>query len=367
MTANDGKHLNVAIVGCGDISHAYASTISQVPSLRLKGVWNRTTEKARALAHEFHTFVYPDLDALLDDPAVDVVVNLTTQKVHADIVRRCLLAGKHVHSEKPLAATWQEATELAKLAESKGLRLSVCPITFMGEAQQTVLKALQDGMAGTVRAIYAEVNWHRLEGWHPNPEPFYEVGPHYDVAVYPLSVITAFLGPAVRVQAYSKLLLPERRMPDGRPFQLHTPDFWTAMIELASGAVVRLTSNFYVSWETKQRGIEFHGDAGSIFLSSWESFDAQVEFAPFGEGYSPIPLVHQPFEGIDWARALVDLQSAIETGQPHRASAELGIHTLEILNAMDASASTGKAVDLHTTFIQPKPVVEWPQSAGIHG
>ena len=365
MTAKKTNLLNVAFIGCGDISRAYATTICKYPSLCLKGVWNRTIVKAEALASEFQTHVYPTLDALLDDPEVDVVVNLTTQKIHAEVVRRCLQAGKHVHTEKPLASTWQEAAELARLAEEKGLRLSVCPITFMGEAQQTLLKALQDGITGTVRAIYAEVNWHRLETWHPNPEPFYEVGPHYDVSVYPLSIITAFLGPAVRVQAYSKLLLPERKMPDGRKFHLQNPDFWVAIIELASGAIVRLSSNFYVSWETKQRGIEFHGDVGSLFLSSWESFDAQVEIARFGEGYVSLPPIQKPYEGIDWGRALVELQNSIHKGQPHRPSAELGIHTLEILNAMDVSAKTGKPVDLHTTFIQPNPVDVWPQRVDI--
>ena len=339
MKSSQIDHLNAAIIGCGDISRAYADTICRYPSLNLKGVWNRTTSKAEALASEFSTSVYPSLDALLQDPAVDVVVNLTTQKIHAEIVRRCLEAGKHVHTEKPLAATWQEAAALADLAKEKGLRLSVSPITFMGEAQQTLLKALQDGIAGTIRAIYAEVNWHRLETWHPSPEAFYEIGVHYDVAVYPISVICAFLGPAVRVQAYHKLLLPERQMPDGRKFNIEQPDFWVAMIELKSGAIVRLTSNFYVSWETKQRGIEFHGDLGSLFISSWESFDAKVEFAPFGEGYSPLAMIREPFQGIDWGRALVEMLRGIQTNTPHLPSAELGIHTLEILNAMDQSAA----------------------------
>ena len=350
------QKLSVAIAGCGDISRPYAQTIQAYDYLQLRGFWNRTPAKAETLAQDFGGQVYPSLEALLEDPQVEVVVNLTTQKVHADIVRRCLQAGKHVHSEKPLAMTWQEAAELANLAKEKGLRLSVCPVTFMGEAQQTLLNALRQGLAGKIRVIYAEVNWHRLETWHPNPEPFYAVGAHYDVAVYPLSIITAFLGPAVRVQSIGKMLLPERCMPDGRPFTITTPDFNLALIELASGALIRLTSNFYVSWETNQRGIEFHGDAGSLYLSSWERFDSKIEYAPFGEPYQPLPCLRSPYPGIEWGRALAELFAALQAGRPHRPSADLAVHTLEILNAIDHSVLSGKPVELVTSFDPIEPI-----------
>ncbi len=349
--------MNVAIVGCGDISHAYASTIKRYPDLNLKGVWNRTSQKARALADEFKVQVYPNLENLLADPEIDVVVNLTTQAIHAQIVRQCLLAGKHVHTEKPLALTWQEASSLAELAHKRGLRLSVCPINFMGDAQQTLYKALSEGSAGRIKAVYAEVNWHRLETWHPNPEPFYQIGSHYDVAVYPLRIINAFLGPAVRVQAWGRVLLPERTNMAGEKFSIHTPDFIVAMIELACGAVVRLTSNFYVSWKTKQRGIEFHGDKGSLFLSCWESFDASVEYAVFGEDYHILPYIKEPYQGIDWGLALKELFDAINQNRPHLPSAEMAVHEIEILNAIDRSIQERVPVDLHSTFLPPKPLV----------
>ena len=45
---------------------------------------------------------------------------------------------------------------------------------------------------------------------------------------------------------------------------------------------MRLTTSFYVGQQSKQKGIEFHGDTGSLFMSSWQDFDAAVELAPFG-------------------------------------------------------------------------------------
>ena len=56
------------------------------------------------------------------------------------MITRALEAGKHVHSEKPLALTAEEGRALVELADGKRLRLGCSPATFMGEAQQTVMK-----------------------------------------------------------------------------------------------------------------------------------------------------------------------------------------------------------------------------------
>ena len=51
-----------------------------------------------------------------------------------------LAAGKHVHSEKPLALSYAEARELVELAKRRGVRLSSAPATLLGEAQQSAWK-----------------------------------------------------------------------------------------------------------------------------------------------------------------------------------------------------------------------------------
>ena len=116
--------------------------------------------------------------------------------------------------------------------------------------------------------------------------------------------------------------------------------------------MVRVTANFYVSHLTKQRGIELHGDTGSIFLSDWQEFDAAVELAPFGDPYEPVEVVN-PFHGIDWGRALGDLSEAIVTGRPHRATGAQAAHVVEILDAITLSVEEGRAVEITSSFVRP--------------
>jgi predicted dehydrogenase len=268
------------------------------------------------------------------------------------VTTAALAAGKHVHSEKPLAASYEVARSLVDLAAERGVRLSCSPITFMGEAQETVWRLVESGAIGSVRVAYAEVNWSRIESWHPRPEPFYRIGPLADVGVYPLTILTAMFGPARRITAFGKIVYPDRLTTSGEPFTVRAPDFGVAVIELENGTVVRLTASFYVGQHSKQRGIEFHGDTGSLFLSSWQEFDATVELAPFGGSYEAVPVAN-PFSGTDWGRALGELSDAIAKERPHRATGAHAAHIVEVLDAITTSASESRAVDVTSSFPPP--------------
>jgi predicted dehydrogenase len=344
--------LRVAVVGCGNISGAYGETMGAYPSVRIAGATDVDRALSAAFVGRFGGVDYPSLDEVLGDPGVDAIVNLTYPAVHAEVTTAALEAGKHVHSEKPLAGDYASARTLVHLADDLGLRLSCSPITFLGEAQETMWRLVETGAIGTVRVAYAEVNWSRIESWHPRPEPFYRIGPFADVGVYPLTILTAMFGPARRVTAFGTVVYPDRITTSGEPFSPGAPDFGVAVIELESGTVVRLTANFYVGHHSKQSGIELHGDTGSIFLSSWQEFDASVELAPWGGSYEPVPVAN-PFRGTDWGRALGELSDAIVTNRPHRATGAHAAHIVEILDAITASARDGRSVDVTSAFPPP--------------
>lgn len=350
------KPLRVAIVGCGNIAGPYAKTMHPYKEIELVGATDILPERAEEFVRVHGGRAYASLDEVLADPSVDLIVNLTIHHAHPAVITACLNAGKHVHSEKPLALTFAEAKQLVELADARGLRLSCSPITFMGEAQQTAWKVIRDGKLGRVRVVYCEVNWGRIETWHPNPGPFYEVGALFDVGVYPLTLVTTFFGPARRVVAYGTVLYPDRMTKENVPFHIDTPDWVVAAVELEDGTVVRLTTNFYVGSHSKQKGLEFHGDLGSLYLGSFQDFHAPVEFAEYRQSYTPVPYVKEPFQGIEWGRAVVEIADAMAEGRPQRATGAQAAHVVEILCAIQESYTTGRAVDVTSTFSPPSPM-----------
>ena len=354
--------LGLGIVGTGNIAGAYATNILTHPQIRLAAATDLDAPKAAAFGVEHGCPIHGTLDELLADPLVDIVVNLSIHHAHYEVTKRSLEAGRHVYSEKPMALHSSEAQELVALAASRGLRLGCSPSTCLGEAQQTAAAVIRDGRLGQVRAVYAEVNHGRIEAWHPAPVPFFDVGVMVDVGVYPLTIVTSILGPARSVRAWGWELMPERTTLDGAPFRIGSPDLIVAAIELDGGAVMRLTSSFYVGLPGKHaEGIEFHGDDASLALGSFEKADATVELGAYGEGYELVDPVRPPFRGTAWARGVAEMADAIAEGRPHRASAEQAAHVVEILEAAAASiADGGRRVDVTTSFSQP-PLMPWAE------
>jgi predicted dehydrogenase len=356
--------LGIGIVGTGNISAGYAKDAVTHPEIRLVAATDLDPVRASAFAEAHGIRAHASIDDLLADDAVDIVLNLTVHHAHYEVTKRALESGRHVYSEKPLALRSREARELVELAGARGLRLGCSPSTFLGEAQQTAAAWIRSGRLGTVRAVYAEVNWGRIETWHPAPAPFFDVGVLFDVGVYPLTLVTTMLGPARSVRAWGWYLKRDRVTVDGSPFGIGSPDLIVAAVELEDGPVVRLTASFYVGRPARQLGtLEFHGDEASLALGSFQDFNATVEIGAFGEDYKPVAYVRPAFPGIAWARGLAEMAGAIAEGRPHRASAEQAAHVVDILEAASASiAADGRPIRITSSFVSP-PLMPWAKDA----
>jgi predicted dehydrogenase len=356
--------LGLGIVGTGNIAGGYARDAATHPEIRLVAATDLDPSRAAAFAASHGCRAHATLEDLLADSAVDIVINLTVHEAHFEVTKRALEAGRHVYSEKPLALRGSEARELVELAAAGGLRLGCSPSTFLGEAQQTATALIRSGRLGPVRAIYAEVNWGRIETWHPAPAPFFEVGVLVDVGVYPLTLVTTILGPARAVRAWGWDLEPDRITLDGTPFRIGSPDLIVAAIELEGGSILRLTSSFYVGRPARQTGsLEFHGDDASLALGSFQDFDATVEIGPYGGDFEPVALVRPGFRGTAWARGVAEMAEAIATGRPHRASAEQAAHVVDILEAAATSMKEGGLRVEISSSVVPPPLMPWAEEA----
>ena len=150
--------MNVAIVGAGVIAQRYAERIAEVDGLTLVAVTDIVRERADALAAAHGAVAYETLEELLEARDVETVINLTIPAKHVEVTRAALEAGKHVHTEKPVALRADDAQALAALARERGVRLSSAPATLLGEAQQTAWKLIHNDNINNIKVVYAKTN-----------------------------------------------------------------------------------------------------------------------------------------------------------------------------------------------------------------
>ena len=347
------QRLGVAIAGCGNIADRYADDIGRQPHLRLVGVTDLDVDKATRFAEAVGAHAYRSLDEALADDEVAILANLTSHHAHVAVSTSAIEAGRHVFSEKPLALRANEADGLVDLATERGVLLAAAPIVGLGELAQTARRWVLDGRLGTVRLAWADVNWGRIESWHPSPAGFYAVGPLFDVGVYPLTLLTGIFGPVRRVTADHRRVLTERRTTSGEAFRVEAPDYVVASLELERGPMVRLTADFYVADPARQRGIELHGDTGSLWLSNWFQFAGALEHAPAGEPYHAVPLLREPEVTMPWAAGLEELAVAVLEHRPPAVSGGHAAHVVDVIETIHRSGDEGRALTVETSFAPP--------------
>ena len=123
------KAVGVGVIGCGYISSAYLKAAKRFPILDIVALADAMPAAAAARAKEFGLRAC-SVEALLADPAIEIVLNLTVPTAHVEVGLKAIAAGKHVHSEKPLGVNVAEARRLMEAAEPKPCGSAARPTRF---------------------------------------------------------------------------------------------------------------------------------------------------------------------------------------------------------------------------------------------
>ena len=194
------SRMKTVILGCGNISDAYLSTVTKrFRILDVFGCCNRTREKAVQKAEQYGIRALTT-EEMLSDPSIELVINLTPAAAHYATNKMLLQAGKHVYTEKTLAVELEEAAELVALADEKNLCLGVAPDTFLGEAYQTGRRAIEEGLIGEVTSF--SITCNRCYDLLLCFFPIIRVpgnGILYDYLVYYITALVSLLGPVREV------------------------------------------------------------------------------------------------------------------------------------------------------------------------
>lgn len=377
---SERRAVAIAIVGCGFVADYYMTTLAAYPWLCVAGAFDIDAARLAAFCG-FHGLArYDSLDALLADDSVGIVLNLTNPRAHYDVSRRCLAAGRHVYSEKPLAMRYAEAEALVELAESRGLLICSAPCSLLGAAAQTLWRGVRERLVGEVRLVYAELDdgmvhlapyrkWRSRSGapWPYKDE--FEVGCTLEHAGYYLAWLLAMFGPVRSLTAYSECLLPAKAGDEALD-PPDTPDFSVGVLKFESGVVARLTTTIVGPHD---HSIRIIGERGVIELDDCWFNDAKVYvrrlltvrrktfLSPWrsrygAPGIAPRRLASTGGNRMDFAAGVAELAAAVEQGRDCRLSPRFSLHVTEVSLALQEAGTAAVSYTTRSRFVPIDPL-----------
>ena len=350
------ERLRLGIIGCGAISGAYLRSLTErfADDVEVLGLADLRDEASAARAEEFGVPRAESSEALLADDRIEIVLNLTPAPAHHAVSAAILDAGKHCYTEKPLALTMSDGRDLVERAKTRGLHLSAAPDTLLGAGLQTARKAIDDGLIGDVVTGHAYCSLHKLDDAYMTAFR----GALLDLATYHVSGLLLLLGPVRRVVGLTReaAFLPQGsagRTPDA-------PSTAGGVLLFASGAIITFGAT------NEATGYRPHlslvGTKGRLTCADPNQFNGNVILDDAGGEPRTLDLVSD-FDANLRGIGSWEMGHAVRDNRPHRLSAELALHALEVKLAIIESSKTGHAIDLETTCDRPTPLTQSDPSA----
>ena len=358
----------IGVIGAGAINDIYLKNMLKYSdTLQVKSVAARRLENARKKADQYRIQACT-VEEMLADPEIEMVVVLTPVATHDDLIRRALLAGKHVYTEKTIADTFEKAKELVKLADEKHLMLCSAPETFLSGAWQTARELVDQGTIGEIQSFVLSGNRNNeillslsaaLRGQGG--------GILYDYGVYYITCLTALLGPVKRVSGICRNPYPEHTCiipysPEyGKPIYSDNESQVSAILTLKSG----ITGTMHINADSVMEDhtlFVLYGTKGILYLTCPNDFEGEVKIltsTPDPRIHMEPKAVHNYFGNTENSRGVgpVDLAEALREGRRPRADKEKALHVMEVLHAiLESSRQGGVPVEIRSTMVRPEPL-----------
>ena len=348
----------IAVVGYGLIGRRHAEVINNSLSLSLAAVVENAPESQNA-ARALGVPIYPDLREMLGKEDLDGVVIATPTPLHLEQGLACIEAQKPTLIEKPITVTSKDAARLTEAAQANGTPLLIGHHRRHNGMVQAAKQAIAEGVIGDIRAIQATC-------WFYKPDPYFAVapwrtrkgaGPISVNLVHDVDLLRYFCGEVVSIQAVA--------VPSRRGFE--NEDLATAILCFASGAIATISVSDSIvapwSWElTSRENPAYPATSESCYLIGGSKGGLSL----------PDLRVWLHEEGLDWwtpisARSLIcDQQDPLITQMAHFArviagaespliSGLDGLKSLEVVEAVALSSSTGQEIVLEAEVPQKQP------------
>jgi predicted dehydrogenase len=363
--------VGIGVIGAGTISDTYLANLISFPDTEVHAIGDLNLAAAKAKAEAHGVAEHGGPEAVLDHPAVEIVVNLTVPLAHVEVGLAAIAAGKHVWSEKPLALDPSGGQRLLAAAQAAGVRLACAPDTFLGPGLQACWRIIARGDIGTPMTALALMQQPGPESWHPNPAFLFQegAGPLFDVGPYYLTAMVQALGPVAACAGVASTARPTRVIGSGpkagEEFEVTVPSHLGAVTRFEGGQSAQ--SIFSFDSPLPRGGVlEITGTEATLACPDPNRFDGEIKL--YRRGARDWETVQTTTSDIGRGTGVLDLARAIREDRPHRATGELALHIVDVMASITDSAATGQFVEVASTTTVPAVLPDdWDPTAATLG
>lgn len=334
------KRIGVGIIGLGGIGAIHARALAELGErVRLvaysgggpDGAAPAGWPEARRVAHA----------EVARQDGVDVVAICSPTQTHAALALAALEAGRHVVVEKPLAVTVAEAEAVARLAEERGLLVSMVSQRRFEPEHLHLRRLLASGELGQLRLASTEVHWHRDDAYYAAAPWRTSMsgggGSLMNQGVHNVDLLRWLCGPVESVTAQYGTLAHD----------MEAEDTTVATVRFTSGAL-GLISTSTATPPGSPATITLRLSTGVVELGQGTVDRWEVGEVPAPAGSSreissgaaaPLAIGHAGHLN-QWR----DIVSALDNGTPPAVGARDAVETVRLLCAVYEAARTGREV-----------------------
>ncbi|MFD0867613.1 MULTISPECIES: Gfo/Idh/MocA family protein [Paenibacillus] len=336
------KRWGFGLIGCGSVADFHMNAIREIEQAELIAISDRKEHRAKEVAEREGCDWTTDYRQLLDHPGVDIVCLTTSSGTHASIGKEVLMAGKHLIVEKPIAMTSQQAEELVRLAEDKGLILSVISQRRFEPQHQWVKQVVAEGKLGKLLLVQITAPYYRTQEYYDSADWRGTIsedgGALMNQGIHSIDLMLWMAGEVSSV--YGQIATQTHRM--------EAEDMGLAIIKFANGAFGTIMASTSIK-PGFQPALSLYGDRGSIQIEGtsikhWtvEGVDQPSEITESGSGGG----VADPksISNLYHRLQLTDVIEALETGREVAVPGKDGLRAVELVEAIYKSSRLGKEI-----------------------
>ncbi len=343
--------MKYALIGCGRIATNHIKAVLN-NHLELAAVCDILPEHMESLLakhgleNDPSIRRYTDYRQLLQEVQPQLVAIATESGLHAQIALDCIDAGVNVIVEKPMAMSIQDAEEIIRRSQEKGVKVSACHQNRFNVAVQEMRRALEGGRFGKLSHGSIHVRWNRNKEYY-DQAPWrgtwaQDGGALMNQCIHGIDLLRWMLGDEVE-EVYGVTRQQFHHY-------LEAEDIGMAVVKFKNGAVGTIEGTTNVYPKNLEETLYLFGENGTVKLGGKSTNNIDVwDFADEGEA-------DQKNKGLEEATSNVygnghtslyaDVIDAIENDRAPYVDAVAGRNALEMVLAIYQSQKEGRPVKL---------------------